>query len=216
MYDKFYFIDFDGTITKQDSLDLLFKNYADSSWVINDKKWENGEIGSLENLSYAFSSFDITQQKLDFIIDQLEIDKSFYNLLNYLNKNDYGYIILSEGIDYIIRNTLLKNAPKSFEVKLLNDLKICSNHFADNKISFNSWNNCDNINSCKVCSNCKYIITQQIESKEKIYIGDGLSDRFGILNCDLIYAKGKLVDHCKENKINHIKFSILRELISKI
>ena len=216
MYDKFYFIDFDGTITKQDSLDLLFEKYANDSWVVYDKKWENGEIGSLENLSYAFSSFNITQEKLDFIVDQLEIDNSFYNFLTYLDKNNYGYIILSEGIDYIIRTTLLKNAPKSFELKLLNDLRICSNHFGNNKVSFNTWDNCDNINSCKVCSNCKYIITQEIKSKEKIYIGDGLSDRFGILNCDLIYAKGKLIDYCKKNKINHIKFTILRELISKI
>lgn len=215
MYDKFYFIDFDGTITKQDSLDILFEEYANESWKVYDKKWEKQEIGSLENLSYAFSSFNITQEKLDFIINQLEIDSSFYDFIKYLDKSNYEYIILSEGIDYIIKSTLIKNAPKDFNIKLLNDLKICSNHFDDNRISFNSNYNCENIISCKVCSNCKYMITQQIESKEKIYIGDGLSDRFGILNCDKVYAKGKLIDYCKENKIKHTKFTILRELISK-
>jgi len=116
-------------------------------------------------------------------------------------------MIISEGIDYIIKSTLIKNAPKGFKLNLLNSLQICSNHLGDNKIYFkNNGNYCNNLNSCKICSNCKYMITQQIESKEKIYIGDGLSDRFGIKNCDFIYAKNKLANFCNEQNIAYKEF----------
>ena len=207
MYDKFYFIDFDGTITKQDSLDLLFETYADKSWKRYDQKWENGEIGSFENLSYAFSSFELTKDKLNIIVQKLKVDTSFYNFLIHLNNNNFGYMILSEGIDYIIKNTLIENAPKSFDLNLLNSLEVCSNHFNHNKVYFkNRSTHCKKINDCKLCSNCKYEITKRIKSKEKIYIGDGLSDRFGILNCNSIYAKNKLFNFCNIQKLKAKKF----------
>lgn len=207
MYDKFYFIDFDGTITKQDSLDLLFEKFASKEWRDYDKMWENGEIGSLKNLTFAFSTFDITKNKLDFIVDLIEVDTSLYDFLIWLNKNNYGYMIISEGIDYIIKNVLLKNAPKDFNLDLLNNLNISSNKFSRNTIIFanKKSNDCNCISDCNICSNCKYNITKNIQAKEKIYIGDGLSDRFGILNCDLIYAKKKLSKYCIENNIEFKK-----------
>lgn len=213
MYDKFYFIDFDGTIINQDSLDLLFENFSDNKWKIYDKKWERFEIGSLENLTYAFSTFDLTRNKLDYIIDKLEIDKSFYNFLTNIHKNNFGYMIISEGIDYIIRKTLFKNIPKNFNKHILNNLNICSNKYHKNKIIFsNNSQHCCYLEECKICSNCKYLITKEILSKEKIYIGDGLSDRFGILNCNIIYAKKKLLTHCKKYNIEHKYFNTFEDI----
>lgn len=213
MYDKFFFIDFDGTITNQDSLDLLFEKFADEEWKKHDEKWEKGEIGSLENLSFVFSSLKISKIQLDFIITLLEVDDSFYDFLINLNKNNYGYMIISEGIDYIIENTLMRNAPENYNLKLLSNLEIRSNHFNGKEIIFsNNSDNCSYLHECKQCSNCKYKITKNLQAKEKFYIGDGLSDRFGILNCDFIFAKNKLSVYCKKNKISYLDFEKFKNI----
>jgi 2,3-diketo-5-methylthio-1-phosphopentane phosphatase len=217
MYEKFFFIDFDGTITKQDSLDLLCEKFAHKEWEVYDKRWERGEIGSLENLSFAFSTFDLSKEKLDSIIDLLEVDESFYHFLLCLEQKGYGYMILSEGIDYIIKNTLIQNAPKAYDLKILKNITISANHFNGKEIVFaQNHHHCLEHKRCKVCSNCKYTITKNIQAKEKVYIGDGLSDRFGILNCDVVYAKNRLLEYCQKYNYPYNQLEIFDLLCENI
>ena len=42
------FSDFDGTITKEDTLNKFLRVYADKKWLEIEDKWLNGEIGSKE------------------------------------------------------------------------------------------------------------------------------------------------------------------------
>jgi len=94
---KIVFIDFDGTIIKEDSLDILFKFFAKDDWIKKDKLWEKGKIGSYENLQFAFSTFKITKEKLDFIISKLNVREGFFDFINFLEEKSIKYFIVSEG-----------------------------------------------------------------------------------------------------------------------
>ena len=38
------------------------------------------------------------------------------------------------------------------------------------------------------------------------FVGDGLSDRYAAAQAHLTFAKGKLLDHCREKNIDHIAY----------
>lgn len=41
-----FFCDFDGTITKEDTLNKFLRVYAKTDWLEVEEKWMNGAIGS--------------------------------------------------------------------------------------------------------------------------------------------------------------------------
>ena len=43
------YCDFDGTITKEDSVNCFFDMYAPKSWMDSEKLWIEGKISSREN-----------------------------------------------------------------------------------------------------------------------------------------------------------------------
>ena len=62
-----FFVDFDGTITKKDVVDMILERFADPSWKTVEKDWTEGKIGSRECLtkqlalvSASFFCFSIT------------------------------------------------------------------------------------------------------------------------------------------------------------
>ena len=214
MCDKIYFIDFDGTITGEDSLDLLFEQYAEKSWKSKDKQWEEEKIGSYENLTYAFSTFELDGRKLDTIVDKISFDKSFYNFIKYLDDKNHKWVIVSEGIDYIIRSVLEKNLPSESHASLLNKTEIISNKYADGCVEYpNASKECSKLQICKGCSVCKLAKVISYVAKEKIYIGDGYSDRHAISGCGKIYAKNKLEDYCIINDIEYNKFATFSDIL---
>jgi len=184
---KIVFIDFDGTIIKEDSLDLLCEMYSNKNWKEKDKLWEMGEIGSLENLEFCLD-FEITYKMLDEVIKKLTIRDGFFEFIEYLKTQNIEYYIVSEGIDYIIR-----------KVTQIDKSKIFSNKLEDNRIVFiKNHQNCEFLDECKKCSCCKVNFINQFKNYYKIYIGNGYSDRFAIKKVDKIFATDKLVNICKQ------------------
>src|SRR5947199_2815522 len=103
---RHYLVDFDGTIVQEDSLDLLFHGHADPAWLDYDSRWERGEIGSRENLSFALSTFSLSEPILRQVVSQLSLDPGFLDFLGWISLEGSSCTILSEGIDFIIWETL--------------------------------------------------------------------------------------------------------------
>jgi len=182
---KIVFIDFDGTIVKEDSLDLLCEMYSTKNWQEKDKLWEKGEIGSLENLEFCLD-FEVTKEMLDEIVKKLHIRKDFFEFIEFLELQKIDYFIVSEGIDYIIK-------------KVTKIDKIFSNKFENNKIIFTkNYQNCEFLDECKKCSCCKVNFINKFKDYKKIYIGNGYSDRFAIKKVDKVFATDKLANICQK------------------
>jgi len=72
-----YFCDFDGTITKGDTTDLLLETLADESWKAIEARWENGEIGSRQCMSMQVPLIRGGWPAILSVLENVEIDKSF-------------------------------------------------------------------------------------------------------------------------------------------
>lgn len=105
-----FFSDFDGTITKEDTLNKFLRVYAKTDWLEVEEKWMNGAIGSKQCIEEQMQLFPLMEQKtIDEFIESIEIDETFPDFLEYLKSEDIDFTIVSDGFDYFIERILAKN-----------------------------------------------------------------------------------------------------------
>ncbi len=196
--------DFDGTITKKDSLYDFFETYADNSWLEVEDLWVKNKIGSMECLVREFELVRGLDEKLiDEYTSKIELDSYFKD---FINKNNYDFLIVSDGIDYFINKILEKNNIKN--------IKIISNHaeFIDNKFVLSFPNkNSKCVNQSGTCK-CSVVKDLKQNYDKIIYIGDGQSDFCVADKADILYAKGSLLKYCQNNKINCREFQSFKDI----
>ena len=212
------FLDFDGTITKNDVGEEIFRKFLDESIVkkivddlIADK------ISSRQCWEILCESASILNKTDfdDFILTQ-EIDPTLHHFVEYCEANSFQLYVLSDGFDYYIDKILKREN--------LNQLKVFSNKLIltdDGKLipSFPYYNA-----DCRSSSNCKrnHILENSGEDDYTVFICDGNSDNDAIQYVDFIFAKDDLLKLCEVQRITYFPFRNfddvmirLNELISK-
>jgi HAD superfamily phosphoserine phosphatase-like hydrolase len=87
MQNKLIFCDFDGTITKEDTIDKLLENYANSNWIEIENLWKSRQIGSKECLKRQIDCIDyFTAEMLDKFIDSIEINEHFSDFIDHIKR----------------------------------------------------------------------------------------------------------------------------------
>lgn len=202
--------DFDGTITKMDVGTALVENFGPKGWKRYEEKWIQGEIGSRYTLEYFYENMtQTTQQLIDFIDSNIEVDESFYDFYSYCRNNKIDLYIVSDGMNFYIDFILKKNK--------LDDIPYFSNLYIDNgsyvKTKFPYFNE-----QCGMCGNCKSDQLQKFLDKETyiIYIGDGYTDRCVSGKADLVFAKNDLEKYCRNNNIDYIPYNNFSDVLEVI
>ena len=199
------YCDFDGTITKEDSVNEFLKKYTGEKWLESERLWIEGKISSRENAIIQVELLkNISQQQLDEYIDSIEIDDYFLDFVDYLNSNNIKLTILSDGFDLFIKKVLERynlNIPFYANKLIYND--------GNFSIEFPYYNeNCD-----KKAGMCK---CQKVKEKSFCYIGDGTSDLCIASKADLLFASKNLHKYCKKNNIKHSHFTSFRNIIGAL
>ena len=220
MIDKQFkiFLDFDGTITKNDVGEEIFKKILEEEVVnkivedlltnkISSREcWENLCEPTLIKDKNEFDNFILSQ----------EIEPTMHHFVEYCDENKFQLFILSDGFDYYIEKILKREN--------LSHLKVFSNKLILNDegklIPSYPYYNAD----CRSSANCKrnHIIENSGEDDYTVFIGDGISDIDAIQYVDFIFAKDDLLKYCEVQRITYFPFKnfddvILRmnELLSK-
>jgi 2-hydroxy-3-keto-5-methylthiopentenyl-1-phosphate phosphatase len=205
------FTDFDGTITKTDVGDAVFRRFGNSEEV------EKITINLLSaKISAKQSWIDlcnsvplISSKELDEFIDTIEIDPTFSEFIDFCSKNNIEHFILSDGFDYYIERILKREK--------LSHLKYYSNHLTiENNRLIPSFPYLD-INFEKT-ANCKrnHIINHSGDDEFTIFIGDGNSDKDTIRFCDFIFAKDDLMKYCEKERITYFPFNDFNDVSARI
>ncbi|VAX29665.1 2-hydroxy-3-keto-5-methylthiopentenyl-1-phosphatephosphatase related protein [hydrothermal vent metagenome] len=198
------FVDFDGTIMKNDVGDHLFMEFGNLD-VINEiaDRWIAGEISSATFWLELFDTLpEVDKSDMDTFLDTMEMDEGFRDFLQLCDKHsNIEMIILSDGLDYYIDHI--------FSNHNLNHLKVFTNklHFMENNKMVPSFPYMDE--ECKICANCKrnHILDNSRDDDITIFIGDGLSDTCPVQYVDYIFAKRDLLKFCEKNRISYYPFN---------
>lgn len=206
-----FFIDFDGTISKNDVVDLILERFGMRQWTDIERLWLEGKIGSRECLSRQMDLVSAREEDFSALINEVEIDPAFVSFLARAKNLNVPVTIVSDGFDIVI-GSILKRA-LSKDPELLSNLPVYSNKLIRSangyKAQFPEGPLCEH-----ACANCKPRVIRALskEGEKIIFVGDGLSDRFAAAEAHLTFAKSKLLKFCQEKKIAHRPYQDFREI----
>ena len=205
------FSDFDGTISLVDVTDEILEQFADPAWREVESLWVRGEIGSQECLERQMALVKATPRDLHALIDAVPLDPGFAGFYRFTRRRQIPFYILSDGFDYVISRVLqragadgeLRNGQHLFSSSLLpvnGGVKIS---FPHREIA------CEH-----GCATCKAAIIERLRGERRpvVFVGDGLSDRFGVEEADLVFAKRQLLDYCRARGLAHIPFETFADV----
>ena len=197
------YCDFDGTITKKDSVNGFLERYTGDKWLESERLWIEGKISSRENAIIQVGLLNnVSEKQLDDYINSIEIDDYFLEFVEFVKSKNIKLTILSDGFDLFIEKVL-----ERFNLNIpyyANKLTYNNGKFS---IEFPYYNeNCD-----KKAGMCK---CDKVKEKSFCYIGDGTSDLCIASKADLLFATKNLHKYCKDNKIKHSHFTSFRNIIN--
>lgn len=196
------FSDFDGTISKKDIGDEIFKAFGD--FEPHNSKLLKGEISIYQYWNIVCKSLKpgLTEQEIiDFAL-RIETDSYFKMFAEYCRENDIPISVVSDGFLTYIR-PVIDSMQLEWLTVYCNFLEFSSESCPKPIFPRAS-------ESCKcLCASCKRNTILMNTPSDSIiaYIGDGYSDFCGVEHSDIVFAKDALAAHCNKNRIPHFTYS---------
>ncbi|OGU50842.1 MAG: 2-hydroxy-3-keto-5-methylthiopentenyl-1-phosphate phosphatase [Ignavibacteria bacterium GWC2_35_8] len=206
------FVDFDGTITKVDVGEAIFRafgNAVETNIIVADLLSSKITARMCWELLFATIK-NINLAKLNNFIDQMNIDPTFNQFHKYCLENEIELFVLSDGFDYYIK--------RIFKKAKLNNLNIFANSLIINDknemIPAFPYFDID----CQTSANCKrnHILNNSGDEEFTVYIGDGNSDKYSTQFCDFIFAKDDLLKFCEKERITFFPFNNFEDVITRL
>jgi 2,3-diketo-5-methylthio-1-phosphopentane phosphatase len=206
------FVDFDGTITRLDVGEAIFREFGDvaeTNKIVDDLI--NDRITARKCWELLFATIKkVDIERFNEFIDKMRIDPTFHQLHKYCLENEIQLFVLSDGFDYYI-NRIFKN-------ENLSHIKIFANNLIINEKNemIPSFPYFDI--ECQTSANCKrnHIINNSSDEEYTVYIGDGNSDKYSTQFCDFIFAKDDLLRYCEKERISYFPFNNFEDVITRL
>lgn len=206
------FVDFDGTITKQDVGEQMFLRFgdADEAQKIVDK-WISNEITSIDTCKLLCETVkEFNPGLFDDFLSTIKFEESFIEFEKFCDVNNIDLYVLSDGLDYYIDKLMIREN--------LDHLTVYSNQLSFDK----SGNLVPDFpytdEECNLCGNCKrnHILNHSSDEDITFYIGDGFSDTCPAQHVDFIFAKKSLLKFCEVNRISFYPFNNFNDVIPRM
>lgn len=202
------FCDFDGTVARNDIGNQVFTTFGDETvWWRLVAEWKASKIDGRSLWREQCKVSRITQQELDYFTAQQPLDPHFPDFVEFCHQHNIPITILSDGMDAYITPILRHHG--------FDDLDIRANHLellddGTLKVEFPYFEF-----GCKVCANCKgyHVRSLTTDGELAVYVGDGISDRCGVNDADITFAKGELQYYCEKNKLVYSPFQTFTDVI---
>lgn len=207
------FIDFDGTITRDDVGNLFFRTFGGPECDDLVCRYRAGELsaaGLFRAEAAAIGALDLDASR-DFLKGR-DTDPGFPRLAAFCRERGIGLCVVSDGLDYYIR-------------AMLEGMGCGDVPFVANRVVFDGddapgrrplrlefpYNDA----VCDRCACCKrnVMLTQSADEDVIVYVGDGYSDRCPVQYADLVFAKGDLQTFCREQNISYLVYRSLDDVV---
>ncbi|MEO5813332.1 MAG: MtnX-like HAD-IB family phosphatase [Rhodanobacter sp.] len=205
--------DFDGTISVEDVIDSLLDRFGRPGWEVLEKDWRAGRIGSRECMAGQVDLLQMTRADLDTHLAGLWIDHAFPDFVARARELNVPLRIVSDGLDYAIEQILGRYG--------LADLPLAANHLAPG-VPPKLWRLTSPFQAAGCRSGtckCACVAQAQEGGGKTLLIGDGASDFCAADRADFVFAKHRLIEHCRAAGIPYMPitgFEDAAELLPKL
>lgn len=193
------YVDFDGTIAPGDPTDSIFARFADPYWQVIEDEWQQGRSSSWETMQRQVALIRATPEALDAFVDTVRIDPGFPEFVRLCKDRGASVSVVSDGFDRVVSAVLAKN-------KL--DLPYRANAFTPTGTDRWQLKFPHKQNSCvSRMGNCKCSHRAPGASALHVMVGDGRSDFCIAEHSHLVLAKGRLIEHCRDQGLPHVSMT---------
>lgn len=204
-------IDFDGTVTEGDLLDMLIKRFSrNDSWKLIEERWRAGLIGSRECLAQEFALLALSRAELENELAGVRVDPGAARLLALLAQHGVPVAILSDGVERFIREVLYRAGVPAPTIR--------ANGVAHRGRTL-SLRPLHGAGVCPVRSaHCKCASMRELGCgrRRSIYVGDGRSDLCAARTAEVVFAKGALAAALDKERRPFTLFSTLDDVASAL
>lgn len=206
--------DFDGTISQQDTNDLLFKTFGNSNNEYIERLFIEGKIGTREGMLRHFGELMLSEDEYtSFILNNVEIDNGFNAFYTRVKECKIPLIIVSAGFVNAILPLLNREN--------IRHLQVYANRliFRKKKIEIDFVHDIDKCGSgFGPCGNCKlkYLEKFKKAGKRVVFIGDGLTDRCIAGKADIVFAKNALAEYCSYKGIPYFRYRNFHDINGRL
>lgn len=198
--------DFDGTVSVEDVIDSLLCEYGRPGWQALEDDWRAGRIGSRQCMNGQVELLEVDRSTLDQHLDGMRIDHGFPDFVRHANASGVPLGIVSDGLDYAIHRILGRHG--------LDELPVSANHLV--QVGEQSWTlesplqapGCGS-GTCK----CRLAERGRAGDHRVLLIGDGASDFCVANRVDFVFAKNRLVEHCRAAGIPYAAITCFEDAI---
>lgn len=201
------FLDFDGTITRKDVGDELFRTFGEFEPVHGELLRGLLTVTQYYRLSCQRLRTDATPERVMAFAQAQEVDANFAALVTWARSADIEVTVVSDGFDVYIRPILEDTGLADLDVR-------CNRLVHDNGTWTPSFPGASESCAC-FCASCKRNVLMESSGPDDIivYVGDGRSDTCAADHADVVFAKGALAAHCVANGVAHHHFHTLFDVL---
>lgn len=211
------FIDFDGTITKQDVGNAFFSRYVGRErYDAILREYKSERISAQECFRRGVAAIGRVNrvEALRYVRSQ-EIDPSFKNLLAFCKNKGIEVHVVSDGLDFYINEIFAANGVQNVSVfsNVLELLPAGTEGEYDLRLSFPYADV-----ECQRCACCKrnIMLTRSGDEDIIVYVGEGYSDRCPAQYADIVFAKDVLQTFCQRENISYYLYGSFNDVIERM
>jgi 2-hydroxy-3-keto-5-methylthiopentenyl-1-phosphate phosphatase len=205
-----FVIDFDGTLACADTVDTMLEKFAPLAWRDVEDDWLAGRITAVECMRKQMHLVAADRVTLESFFRAIKLDDTF--LPFYRHVIAFSVVaIVSDGLDHAIRTATREAA--------LPKMPIYANRliFEPQGIDI-TFPHLDS--QCQAGNGvCKCAVARALSGPEGgpvVLVGDGKSDACLAASADVVFAKGRLLDHCLAQGIAHVPFETFADVLATI
>ena len=206
------FCDFDGTVASRDVGYNLFHHFSGGKNDALLPDWKSGRLSTRDCMQLECEMVRATPQEIADFLDPFDLDPTFPPFAEQCRVAGIPVIIVSEGLDFYIRNLLARHGLEELEVRS----NIGHLEAGGIRIEFPHPNRV-----CPGCGNCKAARIEEYrrtcgEPCRVVYVGDGYSDACGVGASDVVFAKKDLIQYCESNRISYYCYANFRDVSDRL
>jgi 2-hydroxy-3-keto-5-methylthiopentenyl-1-phosphate phosphatase len=206
--------DFDGTITRRDTLHVIVEAFGERGvWERLEPRLRLGEITVEQAMQIQFAEVRATPDQVRAVVrEHAPIRDGFGEWVEWCATRGYRLVVTSNGFRSII-DPVLEDAGFGHLEVVAHDAAFSSDgcHIG--------W--ADRGAQCTLCGRpCKRApLRARWHGERLVYLGDGISDRCVSLMADVVFARDGLAEHLAQQQVAYLPFEDfveVREALSNI
>lgn len=201
------FLDFDGTISRKDVGDELFRTFGEFEPVHGELLRGLHTVSQYYLLSSQRVRPDATPDRVMAFAQAQEVDANFTTLVSWARTANINVTVVSDGFDVYIHPMLAAVGLADLDVR-------CNRLRYEGGIWTPSFPGASESCAC-FCASCKRNVLLGTSGPDDVivYVGDGRSDTCAADHADVVFAKGALAAHCVANGVAHHHFHTLFDVL---